>query len=178
MNEEVIRILQDALATVSSLSEELNRARDLEVEEIVGEDDTGWQAVNDASDSTGRLRDELERALIDVTVTAYLVLRDSVAAHACIIGVSPRFPRRLIETTRENRARFDLIVGSSGAIEVRDLEGRTLTSINVDGSHQVRENLGRHPVSFYAFSSIEDAGDKEMECNGDKVTGYTGWFCY
>ncbi len=174
MNEEVVRVLQETLTAIAPIHGELERVRDLEVREIVGGNDTGWQAVNYALESASTLCKDLKQALIDVTISAYLVLKDSAAKSACLIGVSSRFPRRLRESC-QNGARFDLIVGSSGAIELRDLEGRALISIDVDGPRCVYKAPHGRRIALYAFSSIDHAGDKEFKLNKGEVAGFCGW---
>jgi len=169
MNEEVVRILQEALTAVESLPGRLKAAVDLEEGEIVDGDDSKWYQVHGAFTSAQELYDQLKRALIEATATAYIVLEDLAEEDDThVISVSSRFPRSISEICQSG-LRFDFIVSDAGKVEVSDGHGKMLGAIEIDGQPWVYRLSSARQIFIFALSSRDGALCKQEELDGDEA---------
>lgn len=174
MSEEIIRILQASLETAKKLEKDLDRALALRREAMRGtEDDVAREDISSGVSSAGMVVGEIEDALVELTVAAYVVLIDSEDRTAKYFSVSPRFPRRLTEL-REDGRQFDLIVGVSRIVEISGEDGIVQSVILVDGPEWVLKTRDRSRLAFIACSS-KDRADEEVQRLGDCVGRTFHW---
>lgn len=166
MNEQVIRILQDALESVGPIPRALNQALELQAQEIIDGDDAAWQEINDAIDAMHQFSHNVRMGLIEASVAAYVVLKDSTEDYAHTLSVSSRFSRRVSQRVK-NGLQFDLLAEAGNRVRVTGLKRGAPFDLTIDGLSVVSRMKGGRAITLIAFSSQEDAYREEEKFGTD-----------